>query len=74
MNELVRMMSQARKHRNRAAHTEGSKDKTMHYTVFIDGRGHHLRLDQRGVVFHVTDHEQGTVGGADPWVPPGAAK
>jgi len=70
--ELLHLLANARRHRNRGAHTEGSADKTMHYTLFIDGRGYHLRLDAKGVVFHIT-HQLGTVGGVPPWVAPGAA-
>jgi hypothetical protein len=70
-NQLIRALAEARTHRNRAAHTQGSADKTMHYTIFVDGRGHHLRMDAKGVVFHITD-QQGTVGEVPPWVAPGA--
>lgn len=70
-NQLIRLMAAARTHRNRRAHTTGSQDRTMHYTIFIDGRGHHLRMDAKGVVFHITDRDD-TVGGAHPWVAPGS--
>lgn len=71
--EVIGKLANARKHRNRGAHTEGSQDKTMHYTLFIDGRGYHLRLDAKGVVFHIT-HEQGSVGDVPPWVAPGSVQ
>ena len=75
-NELIGKLASARKHRNRGAHTEGSQDKTMHYTLFIDGRGYHLRLDAKGVVFHLggPDHGTRTMGGVDPWVAPGSVQ
>lgn len=73
-NALIRAMAEARSHGNLGAHDQGSKDKTMHYTIYIDGKGHHLRMDSRGVVFHITDHRQETVGGSDPWVAPGSVQ
>ncbi len=57
---------------NRAAHTKGSKDKTSHYTVWIKNKGHHLRLDARGVVFQITDERGRDLGIVSPWVAPGA--
>jgi hypothetical protein len=69
--ELVRRMS-AHEHYNRAAHTAGSRDKTAHYTVWVKGKGHHLRLDSRGIVFQITDEYERDLGTVPPWVAPGA--
>lgn len=71
-NKLVKILSEADSHSNRRAHTVGSADQTMHYTIFIDGRGYHLRLDQNGIVFQITDYKALDLGGVPPWVPPGA--
>ncbi|MEZ5064052.1 MAG: hypothetical protein R3B81_04915 [bacterium] len=60
------------RHRNLRAHTEGSKDGTLHYTVFVGGRGYHLRVDRRGVVFQITNKE-GDLHPVPPWVRPGGA-
>jgi len=57
----------SRTHWNLAAHTEGSRDGTRHYTVMA-GRGYHLRLDRRGVIFQVTVGETGrNLGPILPW-------
>lgn len=69
--ELVRRMI-AHKHFNRRAHTEGSDDQTRHYTIYVNDRGHHLRLDARGIVFQITDENQHDLGTVPPWVAPGS--
>ncbi len=66
VNELV-----TRPHRNLKAHTKGSDDKKLHYTVFVNGRGYHLRLDRRGIIFQITDRD-GNLSPVLPWTPPGA--
>ena len=58
-------------HRNLRAHTQGSADGTVHYTVFVANRGYHLRLDRRGVIFQITD-AQGSLSRVPPWVRPGS--
>jgi hypothetical protein len=68
--ELVRRMM-THEHSNRAAHTEGSRDGTLHYTVWIKGRGYHLRLDARGIVFQITDWLGRDLGTVPPWIAPG---
>lgn len=72
-NELVRRLADCRRHRNLRAHTEGSDDGTSHYTVYIDGRGYHLRVDAKGIIFQVTDNSRQDIRGYDPWRPPGSA-
>ncbi|MGH9885242.1 MAG: hypothetical protein ACREBE_06925 [bacterium] len=69
--ELIRRMM-AFEHYNRRAHTTGSEDGTMHYTVYVKGKGHHLRLDSRGVVFQITDEFRRDLGSVPPWVAPGS--
>ena len=69
--ELIRRMC-AHEHYNRSAHTAGSKDGTMHYTVWVNRRGHHLRLDANHIVFQVTDDCDSDLGIVPPWVAPGA--
>lgn len=73
-NALIRAMAGARRHSNLRAHDQGSEDQNMHYTIYIDGRGHHLRTDQHGSVFHITDRNRDTLGGSDPWVAPGSVQ
>jgi hypothetical protein len=73
VRDLARLMME-HEHRNRALHDVGSHDRTMHYTIFVRGGGHHLRTDARGIVFQVTNDAQGhDLGEVAPWVPPGAA-
>lgn len=69
--ELVRRMC-AHEHFNRDEHTAGSRDATRHYTIWVNGRGHHLRLDAQGVVFQITDDLDRDIGVVPPWVAPGA--
>jgi hypothetical protein len=69
--ELVRRMME-HAHFNRAAHTQGSRDATVHYTVYVNDRGHHLRLDSSGIIFQITDQAQRDLGVVPPWVAPGA--
>ena len=69
VRELVRRMTED-PHFNRREHTEGSRDQTPHVTIWVNGRGHHLRLDSHGVVFQVTE-VGGDVGTVPPWVRPG---
>jgi len=71
-NAFARLLAGADSHRNIEAHTEGSRDKTKHYTVFIDNRGYHLRLDANGVIFQITDPGGRDLGIVQPWVAPGA--
>ncbi|MGI9628763.1 MAG: hypothetical protein ACR2QM_18150 [Longimicrobiales bacterium] len=68
--KLVRELARAR-HRNLRAHTTGSDDKTMHYTVFVRGTGYHLRLDAKGVVYQITDGPNSDLSSVPPWVRPG---
>jgi hypothetical protein len=74
VRDLARLLMET-EHRNRALHNERSKDETMHYTIFVKGKGgHHLRADSRGIVFQVTDDPKGhDLGEVPPWVPPGGA-
>jgi hypothetical protein len=71
-NKLLAILAEARRHTNHAAHKTGSNDRTMHYTIFIDGRGYHLRIDAQGAIFQITDNQQRDLGVIPPWVPPGA--
>ena len=68
--ELVRRMGM-HGHWNQHIHIAGSKDQTPHYTIWINSRGHHLRLDARGIVFQVTDPANQDLGVVPPWVAPG---
>ncbi|MCF2505392.1 hypothetical protein L0663_18515 [Dyadobacter sp. CY107] len=73
-NELIRRLLDCHAHRNLEAHSgkeTSSKDGTMHYTIYVDGVGHHMRMDQKGIVFQITD-KIGDIGGIPPWVSPGS--
>ena len=72
-NALARRLAESGGHRNLAAHTEGSRDGTQHFTIFIDNRGYHLRLDGGGNVFQITDPQGRDLGIVEPWVAPGSA-
>lgn len=52
------------------AHTEGSRDGTLHYTVFAPA-GYHVRLAGDGHVFQVTGPDGIDLGTIPPWVRPG---
>jgi len=69
--ELVRRLARS-PYSNMKAHNKGSRDKTMHYTIWIKGKGHHLRLDARGIIFQITDDRGRDLGIIPPWVAPGA--
>jgi hypothetical protein len=69
--ELARRMSD-HKHFNRMKHKVGSRDGTLHYTIWVNNKGHHLRLDARGIVFQITDELGHDLGIVPPWVPPGS--
>lgn len=71
-NELIRLLKDCNEHRNLAAHDTGSLDGTMHYTIFIDGAGYHLRIDKQGNIFQITGRGGLDLGVIAPWVPPGA--
>ena len=69
-NKLVKELA-ANRHKNLRAHTKGSRDGTMHYTVFVRGKGYHLQVDRRGVIFRITDKSAASITGQEPWVRPG---
>ena len=69
-NKLVQQLSTSR-HTNLRSHTKGSRDNTMHYTIFVRGRGYHLQVDYRGVIFRITDESKTNITGIEPWVRPG---
>jgi len=71
-NRLLFLLVNSRRHENLAAHNEGSDDKTMHYTIYIDNKGYHLRLDRQGMVYQITNNNKQDLGTIPPWVPPGA--
>lgn len=71
-NILLRILSGADSHFNRRAHTEGSADQRMHYTIFIDNRGYHLRLDPKGIVCQITDYRKKDLAQIPSFVAPGA--
>jgi hypothetical protein len=73
-NKLVKLLAECRAHRNLDAHSgknTTSLDGTMHYTVYVDNQGYHLRLDNGGNVFQITKKTE-DLGVIPPWVPPGA--
>ena len=65
-----------RRHRFRAYAADdsghGPADPNPHVTVLANGRGFHLQLDLRRVVFRITDSNRNDLGGPPPWVAPGS--
>jgi len=66
-------------HRNLRYHTTGSKDSTVHYTVFLSNnqngsneKGYHLRLDANGIIFQITDNNGNDLGTIPGYVAPGS--
>lgn len=56
------------------AHTVGSIDKNMHYTIRISGRGgFHLQIDAKKQIWRITNSTGNPISGdQQPWSPPGA--
>ncbi len=69
-NKLLQIIARSDRHTNIAEHVTGSKDKTMHITIRVDGKGYHLRLDGKGNVFQITG-KLGDLGTIPPWIAPG---
>ncbi len=69
--ELVRRMA-AHGHYNRASHKIGSRDRTMHITIWVNNKGNHLRLDSHNIIFQITNDSGSDLGIVSPWVAPGS--